>query len=68
MDEARAVLDRLRRIEALERGGASPRELLGELRALVGEAEAWARVEEDERATAAVERCGRALGAPTPRA
>jgi len=67
MDEARAVLDRLQRIEALERGGASPRELLGELRALVGEAEAWARVEGDERAAAAVERCAGALGAPTLR-
>ena len=68
MDEAKAVLDRLRRIEALERGGASPRELLGELRALVCEAEAWARVEGDERAVAAVEGCATALGAPTLRA
>ena len=63
MDEARAVLDRLGRIEALERDGARPRELLDELRALVGEAEAWARLEGDERAEAAVERCGDALAA-----
>ena len=63
MDEARAVLDRLERIEALERDGAAPRELLDELRSLLGEAEAWARVEGDERAAAVVERCDRALGA-----
>ena len=57
------MLDRLERIEALERRGAAPRELLDELRSLLGEAEAWARVEGDERAAAAVERCGDALGA-----
>jgi len=61
VDEARAVLERLGRIEALERDGAPPPALLGELRALVLEAEAWARVEGDERATTAVERCGDAL-------
>ena len=43
MDEARAVLDRLGRIDALERAGAPAGELLDELRALVQEAELWAR-------------------------
>jgi hypothetical protein len=45
MDEARAVLRRLERIEALERERAHPQHLLAELRALVAEAEAWARRE-----------------------
>ena len=38
-------------------------ELLDELRELVREAEAWARIEGDERAAEAVERCGDALSA-----
>jgi hypothetical protein len=63
VEEARAVLERLERIEALERGGAPAPELLDELRALVREAEAWARLEGDDRAAAAVERCGEALSA-----
>jgi hypothetical protein len=54
MDEARAVLARLERIEALERSGAPAGALLSELRELVHEAEAWARVERDPRADAAV--------------
>jgi hypothetical protein len=62
MDEARAVIDRLDRIEALDRGGAPPAALLEELRGLVRDAEAWARLEGDERAAAAVERCDEALG------
>jgi hypothetical protein len=41
MDEALSVLRRLRRIEALEREGASARSLLAEVHALVDEAEAW---------------------------
>jgi hypothetical protein len=45
MDEARRVLERLERIEALDRGSALPADLLAELRALLGEAEAWARAE-----------------------
>jgi hypothetical protein len=53
MDEATRVLRRLERIEALERGRAGSTVLLGELRALVGEAEAWARLEGDERARGA---------------
>jgi hypothetical protein len=61
MDEARAVLARLDRIEALEREGASPGVLLEELRGLVQAAESWARLEGDARAHAAVERCDAAL-------
>ena len=62
MDEARAVIDRLDRIEALDRRGAPPSALLEELRGLVRDAEAWARLEGDERAVVAVERCDEALG------
>jgi len=62
------VLRRLERIEALERGGAGAPELLAELRALVREAEAWVRVEGDERAAEAVERCGEAFSARILRA
>jgi Tfp pilus assembly protein PilN len=64
MDEARAVLARLDRIEALEREGAPPSVLLEELRGLVHEAEEWARLEGGERAQEAIERCGAALAAP----
>jgi hypothetical protein len=64
MDEARAVIDRLDRIDVLEREGAPPAVLLDELRGLVREAEAWARLERDERAAAAVERCDTALAQP----
>ncbi|TML85011.1 MAG: hypothetical protein E6G08_16280 [Actinobacteria bacterium] len=64
MDEARAVLGRLERIEELERRGAPPAELLDELRELVHEAEAWARRERDDGALAAAERCAWALASP----
>jgi hypothetical protein len=63
MDEARAVLARLERIDALGRERAPARELLDELRSLVGEAEAWARAEGDERARTAAERCEEAITA-----
>jgi len=63
MDEARAVLARLDRIEALECEGAPPGALLEELRGLVQAAEAWVRVEGDERAKTAVDRCDEALTA-----
>jgi hypothetical protein len=53
MDEATNVLERLERIQELERRRAPASELLVELRALVGEAEHWARVEGDARARAA---------------
>jgi hypothetical protein len=61
MDEARAVLARLDRIEMLEREGASPGVLLDELRGLVQAAEEWVRLEGGERAKGAIERCSSAL-------
>jgi hypothetical protein len=66
MDEARAVLRRLSRIEALERDGAPAGSLLAEVHALLVEAEAWVAAERGggERAEAAVERCRDALVAP----
>jgi hypothetical protein len=48
MEESRAVLDRLERIEALDRAGAEPVEIVAELRVLVEEATAWSRVEGGE--------------------
>jgi hypothetical protein len=53
MEEARAVLFRLARIELLERGGAETGSLLAELRELACEAAAWAEREGDLRARAA---------------
>ena len=54
MDEARAVLARLERIEVLEREGADVPSLLAELRELVREASVWAERERDPRASEAV--------------
>jgi hypothetical protein len=45
MDESEAVLERLERIEALDESGASPAELVAELKALLVEAERWSRRE-----------------------
>jgi hypothetical protein len=53
MEEARAVLARLERIEALEREGAGVPSLLAELRELVREATEWAERERDPKARAA---------------
>ena len=64
MDEARAVINRLDRIDMLARDGAPPAAVLEELRGLVRDAEAWARVEGDARAASAVARCEAALAAP----
>jgi hypothetical protein len=50
MLEARAVLRRLERIEALEREGADAHRLLPELKELIHEATAWAQREGDPRA------------------
>ena len=61
VEEACAVIHRLDRIDALEREGAHPTTLLAELRELVREAEAWARLEGDERAQQAVDRCEEAM-------
>jgi len=52
MDETNRVLARLRRIDELREGGSAS-VLLDELRALVPEAEAWARAEGDARARVA---------------
>jgi hypothetical protein len=45
VDEARAVLARLDRIDALERDHAPAGVLLAEVRALLSEAEVWVRAE-----------------------
>jgi hypothetical protein len=59
VEEARRVLARLERIEALDRQQAPPGMLLTELRALLTEAEAWVRTERTapDAALEAVERC-----------
>ncbi len=61
VDESRAVLERLQRIEALDRAGAAPSELVAELRALVAEAEAWAHREGGESGRRAAAGLRRAL-------
>jgi hypothetical protein len=62
MDEARAVLDRLDRIEALDREAAPAPELLDELRGLLREAETWLRAEpEPHGAVEALDGCRRAM-------
>jgi hypothetical protein len=53
MDEARAVLARVERIEELDRAGAPAATLLAELVELACEAAAWAEAENDPRARAA---------------
>jgi hypothetical protein len=64
MDEARAVLRRLERIEALEHDEAPAGELLAELRVLVREAETWLRAEpEPQGAVEALTGCRGALDA-----
>jgi hypothetical protein len=65
MDEARAVVRRLRRIEALERERAPAGSLLAEVRELLVEAEAWVRAEPcgTEPAEEALERCREELKA-----
>jgi hypothetical protein len=60
MDETEAVLRRLRRIERLR--ACAPAAVLGELRLLVPEAEAWARAEADARAGAAVSKLRQEVG------
>jgi hypothetical protein len=65
MDEARAVMHRLRRIEALERERAPARSVLAEVRVLLVEARAWASVEraETDEIEEALARCRLALEA-----
>ena len=55
VDESTAVLERLARIETLDRRGADSRELVDELRALLAEAEAWSRREGGDAGARAVE-------------
>jgi hypothetical protein len=59
VDEARAVIHRLERIETLEREGAGPKQLLAEVRELLREGEAWLEAERDgtELAADALDRC-----------
>lgn len=62
MDEARAVLRRLHRIDALDRADAPAGELLDELRALVRDAETWLGAEPEPRgAVEALASCREAL-------
>jgi hypothetical protein len=62
MDEARRVIDRLEQIEALRRRSATPVEVLGEVRALLAESEAWLQSEEHaEAARDALDRVRKAL-------
>ena len=63
MEEARRVLDRLDRVEALHLAGAPAADVLEELRALVGEAEEWLAAEGSgtDVAARAVDRCRAAL-------
>lgn len=65
MEEARRVLDRLERVEALHLAGAPPAAVLDELRALVSEAEDWLAAEGQgtEDAAGALDRCRAALDA-----
>ena len=55
MDESKANLERLERIESLDRRGAAPAQLVDELRALLEEAEAWSRAEGGDAGARAVE-------------
>lgn len=61
MEEARSVLERLERIEELDRAGAGARELVPELRALIEEATSWSRAEGGDAAARAVDELRTAL-------
>jgi hypothetical protein len=63
MDEARAVLARLERIEALDAGGAPVGVLLDEVRGLLADAEVWVRADRgaSDLAESALERCRESL-------
>lgn len=55
------MIERLERIEALDRATADPAELLAEVRGLLLDAEAWVRVEGGDAADGAVLRLREAL-------
>lgn len=55
------MIERLARIEALDRATADPAELLAEVRGLLHDAEAWVRVEGGDGGEEAVERLRSAL-------
>lgn len=64
MDEARQVIERLERIDALRREGAAAADLLAEVRGLLAEGERWLAAEkpdEVERARAALADCRTSL-------
>jgi predicted metal-dependent hydrolase len=65
VEKARAVLERLDRIDGLREEGAPAAVVLEEVRALLGEAEAWVREEPagSERAVEVLERSREALSA-----
>jgi hypothetical protein len=61
MEESRAVLKRLERIEALDRAGAEPVELVAELRGLLADATEWSNAEGGDAGERAVGRLRTAL-------
>lgn len=61
MEEARRVIERLERIEALDRVSADPAELLAEVKGLLRDAEEWVRVEGGDAADEAVSQLRKAL-------
>jgi hypothetical protein len=68
MDEARRVLERLERIDALRGGAATTADLLAELRGLIADGERWLAAEAaggTGEARSALERCRRELERPT---
>jgi hypothetical protein len=64
VDEARRIIERLDRIETLKQAGAPAEELLGEVRALLRDGEAWLASEPGAtaRAREALDRCGERIG------
>jgi hypothetical protein len=61
VEETRALLERLERIEELDRTGVGRGELLVELRALLREAERWSHAEGGDAGASAVARLRDAL-------
>jgi hypothetical protein len=67
VDEPRAILERLERIEALDRAGVEPGLLVRELRELVVEAEEWSRKEGGDAGARAVAELRSALSSAQDR-